>query len=62
MQKWEYLFVRSINGTTWKFNGIEKPDLFHKILHEVFSQLGEEGWELIYQENDNDWAFKRPKS
>ena len=68
-KKWEYMFVRGayvgnvlcpryING-----HDVRDPGLRAHSFYDFANQLGEQGWELISADLDNErFVFKRPKT
>jgi len=63
MQKWEYITVGMLNsyGLQYKLNNEKEHKGKEKPLHEVFADLGEEGWELVSFDGES-YIFKRPKA
>jgi uncharacterized protein with GYD domain len=62
MQKWEYLLVEYVLLGNYLVNGMETPALKKMPTYMLLNELGEEGWELIQQDNKQVWLFKRPKT
>jgi hypothetical protein len=62
MQKWEYIVLSYIIMGRYMTNGRERPEFKGKSEGWIFNELGNEGWELVLQDKDKNWHFKRPKS
>jgi hypothetical protein len=62
MQKWEYLVLSYLILGKYMVNGMEKLAFKNMGTATVLNELGKEGWELVLQDKDKEWIFKRPKS
>lgn len=73
MQKWEYLHIRADHGEVRTVNGqpLDKIQpgsgmpVRGQDLHELLSEVGEDGWDLVSHQIPNVgtevFVFKRPK-
>ena len=76
MQRWEYLFVNAPNLKVANVSdrSMMQRDAVKNVLSlvtlgmtdpqlpEFANQLGEEGWELVAVDGNNNYVFKRPKA
>lgn len=60
-QRWEYLVLNMIKsyGMNYRVNGEKVSDWKDRSLHEVLTQIGRQGFELVVFDGEN-YVFKRP--